>query len=237
MEVYNNENNNTALDFTTYNRTANVITSYECEYYHPVYDDRILASSSTKTLEVNGEEVMFHCFSWSQSIHNTVKTVHCNERNVVLLELSQYKNDDWMRVVENFLALKLTPFFLSQCRWVKKGCNFKTGKFFKCPEPFLYSLYSSVEPLNLFCDTLLQWYTVFHSYVVNIAKKRQHFAIAENFWIIDHGFVVSDSSVKCIHQNQIAPLFHFSFFKIENLLVIQRGIKIFACVSNFKHID
>ena len=39
-----------------HNKTS-VVASYECEYYHPVYDENIIAASSTKTLEVNGEEV------------------------------------------------------------------------------------------------------------------------------------------------------------------------------------
>ena len=41
----------------TNNKTAAISSAeYECEYYHPTHDQQIIAAS-TKTLEVNGEEV------------------------------------------------------------------------------------------------------------------------------------------------------------------------------------
>ena len=43
------------------NKTAAISSAeYECEYYHPTHDQQIIAAS-TKTLEVNGEEVSAGC--------------------------------------------------------------------------------------------------------------------------------------------------------------------------------
>ena len=53
-----------------------------------------------------------------------------------------------MKVVEKMSCFGITAFFHALCRWGRKGGNFKTRKFFNCPESSWNCLYSKVYTLE-----------------------------------------------------------------------------------------